>query len=175
MDLGDVPGWIALAVASGAAVLSWRSLKWERLSAEAAGRSADEAARANRFTERALEQQLGTTSSSAVPPAPSGPAADDGVNHDVGSDVSWRIEHPQGDRYVLRNTGTEVAEHVYVDGSALPPINRNLPRDTVIKPGEGHDMLIKGVWGHSMPNQLYVRWEGQPDWVAVPSWQLSAQ
>lgn len=29
-------------------------------------------------------------------------------------------------------------------------------------------MLIKGTWGHPVPNQLYVRWGGHPDWLAVP-------
>lgn len=29
-------------------------------------------------------------------------------------------------------------------------------------------MLIAATWGNPIPNQLYVRWSGQPDWVAVP-------
>lgn len=155
MNLGDVPGWVALAIAVGSGVLSWRSLRWERLSAEAAGRSAQEAERANRLAERALELR-GLPSGEAEAPA------------GIGPDVSWRIERPQGDRFVLRNTGTDVAEHVDVDESQVPPIHRNLPRDAIIRPNEGHDMLLKGTFGHPMPNQLYVRWEGQPEWVAVP-------
>ena len=68
MNLGDIPGWIALAIAIGSGVLSWRSLRWERLSAEAAGRSAQEAARANQLAERALELR-------ALPSAPTAETA----------------------------------------------------------------------------------------------------
>jgi hypothetical protein len=138
-------------------VLSWRSLGWERLSAEAAGRSAQEAERANRLAQRALELR-------GPPPT----AESSGESQGIGPDVGWRIERPQGDRFVLRNTGAEIAEHVFVDESQLPPIHRNLPVDTVIRPGEGHDMLLKGARGHPMPNQVYVRWEGHPEWFAVP-------
>src|SRR3954468_15364640 len=101
MNLGDVPGWIALAIAVGSGVLSWRSLRWERLSAEAAGRSAQEAERANRLAERALELR-------GQSPARGGDAETQPQERPF-TDVSWRIERPQGDRYVLRNTGTDVA------------------------------------------------------------------
>lgn len=166
-----MPAWIAAIVAGLAliisccsAVLSWKSLRWERVSAEAATRSAEAAERANRLTEQTvLGQRLqawGIPSEEAfgVPT----------VTTERAPDVSWRIERPEGDRYVLRNTGTDIAEHVEVDRSQAPPITRNLPEDAVIRPGEGVDMLMKGTWGHPMPNQLYVRWAGQPGWVAVP-------
>ena len=29
-------------------------------------------------------------------------------------------------------------------------------------------MLLKGTWQSALPNQLYLRWNGQPEWVAVP-------
>lgn len=173
MNWGDIPGWVALAIATGAGVLSWRSLRWERLSAEAAGRSAQEAERANRLAERALELR-------ALPPTDRGPEQDlhlSGIPSEEAfgemtvqqaPNVDWRIERPQGDRYVLRNIGTDVADHVDVDETQLPPIHRNLPSDAIIRPGEGHDMLIKGVWGHPMPNQIYVRWAGHPEWKAIP-------
>ena len=162
MNLGDVPGWIALIISVASAVLSWRSLRWERLSAEAAGRSAQEAERANRLAERALDLRAVSASRTGAPePEPFQEPA-------RGSGVSLSIEHPQGDRYVLRNNGTEVADHVYVDESQLPPIVRNIPQDAVIRPGEGHDMLIKGVFGHPMPNQLYVQWQGSDGYRAIP-------
>ncbi|HEX3731329.1 MAG TPA: hypothetical protein VHU91_00145 [Mycobacteriales bacterium] len=83
-------------------------------------------------------------------------------------DVSWIIEHPEKNRYVLRNTGTDVAEHVEVDPSQVGTIARNLPQDAVIRPGEGTDLLLLGTWQRPLPNQLYVRWAGHPDWIAVP-------
>jgi hypothetical protein len=100
---------------------------------------------------------------------PSGEAFGTPTVTQTAPDVTWHIERPaSGDRYVLRNTGSQVAEHVEVDASQAPPIHRNLPQDAVIRPGEGVDMLLKGTWQRPLPNQLYVRWAGQPDWLAVP-------
>ena len=103
VDWGDAPAWgavivavLALIISAASAALAWKSLRWEKLSAEAAGRSAQEAERANRLTERALGlQALPTTRGGAEQQL-------DGAK----PDVDWRIERPQGDRYVLRNTGT---------------------------------------------------------------------
>jgi hypothetical protein len=138
------------------------SLQWERLSAESAGRSAEAAERANRLAERAVEQRVHVF---GVPPETTvvSPTSSQGA-----SGVSWRVEKPSNNRYILRNTGTETAEHVEVDSTQAGPITRNFPQDAVIRPGEGADMLIMSSWGHPVPNQLYVRWEGQPEWVAVP-------
>jgi hypothetical protein len=69
---------------------------------------------------------------------------------------------------VLRNTGDDIAENVELDVSRISAITRNLPRAAVVRPGEGFDMLLIPAWGHPLPNQLYVRWAGQDDWVAVP-------
>ena len=77
------------------------------------------------------------------------------------------MEHCSGSKYVLRNTGIDVAEHVCVDGARVPPLNRYLPRDSVVPPNEGVDIMLKGSWQHPMPNQLYLRWQGQPEWIAV--------
>ena len=146
-----------------------RRIWWERQSSEAALRSAEAAERANRLTEKMVEHQIGQ----------SNPASDQQISADgipsgtptvsqVPPDVSWQIEHPSGSRYVLRNTGTDVADHVEVDATQAGPISRNLPKDSVIRPGQGVDMIIAGTWGHPTPNQLYIRWAGQPEWVAVP-------
>ncbi|BCO47744.1 hypothetical protein [Mycobacterium intracellulare] len=154
MRWGDVPGWVALVISLCSALLSWRVLRWEKQSAKAADRSADEAARANLIAERALEAGIAgrTTASDETKPA----------------EVAWRIEKGAGDQYVLRNTGTDTAEHVYVDESRAPRINRRLPHDSVVQPGAGHTMLLKGSMQSPMPNELYLKWAGQDDWVAVP-------
>ena len=154
MSWGDVPGWVALVVALVAASLSWRSLRWEKQSAEAAVQSANEAARANLIAERALESK--PTDPALAPGQPAGPR------------VTWSIEKISGAEYVLRNTGSEIAEHVYADKANAPVLNRNLPQDSVIRPGAGHKMLLKGSWQSPVPTELHVRWSGQDAWVAVP-------
>lgn len=158
---------LALLISVGAAVLSWKSLRWEQLSAEAALRSAEAAERANRFAEEAVRWQRAVGQDVEPTGIPSEEAFGNATVTQP-SNVSWQIENPTGNRYVLRNTGTDVAEHVEVDAEQAGPIVRNLPRDSTIRPGEGHDMLMMGAFGHPLPNQLYVRWGGHPEWLAVP-------
>ena len=144
MSWGDVPAWVALVVALGAAGLSLRSLHWEKQSAEAAEKSANEAARANLIAERALELSGDVNQ-------------DESADNPAAPRVSWHIERGDGAQYVLRNVGRDVAEHVYVDRSRAPGINRNLPDDSVIRPSAGHTMLLKGSMQHPMPTELYLR------------------
>lgn len=155
MDAGDAAAWVgaitgvgALIVSSVAGAFSWRSLMFEKEATESARRSAEAAERANVLTERALTTGVPTT-----------PAND--------SDVKWAIENPGGkNRFVLRNLGTERAEHVAVDDlDGL--ITRNFPTDAVVRPNEGIDLLIMGSWGNPVPNQLYVRW-GDGNEAVVP-------
>lgn len=154
MKFGDLPAWIALLTSLGSALLTWRASRFEKQSAQAAVRSADEAARANRIAERALELDAARR-----------PTAD---NDTAPPEVTWQIEKGDGSLYVLRNTGTATADHVYVDESRAPRINRRLPSDSVVQPGAGHEMLLKGSMQSRMPTELYVRWAGHDQWVAVP-------
>ena len=82
--------------------------------------------------------------------------------------IEWRIERGSGAEYILRNCGRDVAERVDVDQSRAPAINRSLPAGAFIGPNEGHRMLLQGSWQSPLPPQLYVRWAGHDDWVAVP-------
>jgi hypothetical protein len=150
---------LALFVSLPAAALAWKSLKWERSSAESARRSAEAAERANLLTERTLARRWDGVAVGVTPPEPT-PAPP--------GDVSWRIEHASGSRYVLRNTGTDIAEHVSVDAEQVGAIASNLPTDAVIRPGEGVDFLILATWGNPAPNQLYVKWGDMDEYVAVP-------
>ena len=127
-------------------------------SAESARRSAEAAERANLLVERVAQrvEPVGIPSEEAF-----------GTAVVSQGDVSWRIERPSKNRYLLRNSGTDVAEHVEVDPSRAG-VARHLPEDAVIRPGESAEMLIMGTWQQPVPDELYVRWQGQPDWVAVP-------
>jgi len=152
---GDIGTWAAVIVAlvfsAIASVLSWKSLRWERVGAQAAVRSAEEAGRANRLAERALQRENLVIKPTAEKP-----------------DVSWVIEHPGGTRFVLRNRGTETADEVTIDPDNTSVIARDLPDDAVVRPGEGVDILLLATWLNPLPNQLYVTWRGQTEPVAVP-------
>ena len=83
-------------------------------------------------------------------------------------DVSWRIENPTKNRFVLRNIGNDIAENIEIDVARIDAITRDLPNGASVQPGEGLDMMLIGAWGHPVPNQLYVRWAGHPEWQAIP-------
>lgn len=171
------PAWVAIAVSLLALIMSivsaaqsWKSLLWERQNAEAAIRSAEAAERANRLTERLLDRELAQLAKQQIEPTGIPPEEAFGTPTVMQEppNVSWQIEHPRGNRYILRNTGTDVADHVQVEELPQGVITRHLPSDAVIRPGEGVDMIIVGTWGSPVPNQLYVRWAGRPDGIAVP-------
>ncbi|KAA0085529.1 hypothetical protein CIW52_06415 [Mycolicibacterium sp. P9-64] len=160
MDWKD-PAWYSLLVALLAFGISipaaWsarKALTWQRDSADAAIRSAEAAEYANLLTERASAQS--GTDLSKLSPLP------------ATSDVSWRIERGSGSRYILRNTGTAIAEHVSVDAEQLGGLARRLPVDAVIRPGEGADILILSTWGRPAPNQLRVKWNDMQEYAIVP-------
>lgn len=168
MDWKD-PAWysllisiLALLLSIPSALLAWKSLNWERDSANSARRSAEAAERANLLAERATARQasgahegreLGTVRESSP---------------QTRRNVVWQIEHPSGSRYVLRNVGTDIAEHVSGDIEQSSGLVRNLPSDAVIRPGEGVDFLVAGAWGRPVPNQLYLKWNDMRDFVAIP-------
>ncbi|WP_156042449.1 hypothetical protein [Rhodococcus sp. UNC363MFTsu5.1] len=158
VEWGDVATWVAsvtaLVVAFVSATLSVKSLRWERLSAEAGVRSAEAAERANRLTERALSDGLRTRT-----------ATEGALN---GSKVEWRVENPSANRFVLRNVGTAVADDVTVDEDSIGTIHRQLPKGAVVRPNEGVDFLLLATWGSPLPNQIYVTWRGTDEPQAVP-------
>ena len=80
--------------------------------------------------------------------------------------MSFRLEWTRSNTWVLRNIGTDVADHVRVEKPNCT--TRRFPTNATIAPGEGIDLLMIGAMGAPVPNQLYVSWDGQPDPVAVP-------
>ncbi|WP_131822275.1 hypothetical protein [Mycobacteroides chelonae] len=70
---------------------------------------------------------------------------------------------------MLRNTGRVEAQGVEVDLSRIDaPLRRRIPAGETIAAGAGWDFMLKGSWSASVPAQLFIRWAGQEDWVAVP-------
>jgi hypothetical protein len=193
MDWKD-PAWWSLVVATIAllfsipsVLLSWKSLRWERSSADAATRSAEAAERANLLTERALARDVDDAVSDAVQrqldaivsaTLSAGTPGESITMSNARSllrpgptDVHWQIEKASGSQYILRNTGLDIAEHVGVDPAQLEQLGgfaRSMPTDAVIRPGEGVGFLVMSAWGNPAPNQLYLKWNDMQEYVAVP-------
>ncbi|WOC12535.1 hypothetical protein [Gordonia sp. MP11Mi] len=145
--VGAGTGCVALFIAIGCGILSFKSLMFEKDATESARRSAEAAERANALTERALLTGVPTHES-------------------IETNVAWVLERGGKNRYVLRNVGSSSAEHVNVappDG----PIARNFPTDAVVGSQTGVDLLMVPTWGGPIPNQLYVTW-GDDNQATVP-------
>lgn len=143
----------AVVVSLAALGASLRGLKYLRASAEAAIRSANAAETAN--ANRAIEE-----AAAAGTPIPQ-PAA---------RDVQWKIQRPTKNRFLLRNTGTDVATGVTIDERSIPalPTPRGLPRGMAIRPGQAAKFTLMHAFGLSHVKEIWVWWDVQDTPVAVP-------
>ncbi|AMU25524.1 Hypothetical protein ERS075564_01483 [Mycobacteroides abscessus] len=152
--MSEVTDWIsagaavvASGIAVGAAFYAWRGAKAAERSAEFASASADASTRSADAAEEANQ-----IAKSQLPP-----------------DVTWAIHWRSGSTYVLRNTGRVDAQEVEVDQSRIvAPLRRRIPECESIAAGAGWDFMLSGASGKPMPHQLFIRWAGQDDWIAVP-------
>lgn len=142
---------VAIPISIRATIIANRGVRWQRDAADSARRSADAAERANLLTERTLSGDRPPTRAESQ------------------ERVAWRVERHSSNRFVLRNTGTIVAEHVSIDDVGDGLVG-GLPEDAVVHAGEGVDFLIAATFGNPVPNQVYVQWgePGSPFRQAVP-------
>lgn len=145
--VGAIPGVISIIAISLAA----RSLRYEKASATAAARSAIAAERANLLTERLLEREHLVERPSEEKP-----------------DVSWTITNPSGGLFLLRNTGTAVAEDVTIPADLMSGIPKHLPSGAIVRPGDAAEFHVFGRMGSPVPHTVYVQWRGQDEPIAVP-------
>lgn len=144
-------GAIPVVISVIAISLAARSLRYERASADAAARSAQAAERANLLTERLLEREHLIERPEVEAP-----------------DVSWRIENPSGDLYLLRNTGTATAEDVTMPDEMLSGVPKHLPKGAIVRPGDAVEFYLFGRWGSPAPHTVYLQWRGQDEPIALP-------
>ena len=131
--------------------VSTKSLKFERLSADAAIRSANAAERSNLITERMVNREHLLEGPESERP-----------------NIEWRVEKSGDDTYLLRNIGTDVAEDVVIPKELTSGISRYLPDGATIRPGDAVQFVLIGAWGSPKPHTLYVQALGQEDPTAVP-------
>lgn len=152
VDLGDLPGWVAFLFSAIALFLHGRANRHQRISAEATVRSANAAEKAVAIQQLSLE---------AKAPQPDQP------------DVDWAVERPSKNRFVLRNTGRDIATGVTVEPDQFQGFGRQLPEGAAIRPGASVEFLVFSAWGHPVPNEVYVQWDGNeydPKPVPIPPW-----
>jgi type II secretory pathway pseudopilin PulG len=161
MQLGDLATWSAAVIAAIAIVFSYLAHrearasrksndKWQAINAEAAVRSAN-----------AAEQALALQQASTEPITPTPHA-----------DVEWELERPGKGRFVLRNTGNDVATGVTIDPDQFQGFARQLPKDAAVRPRASVEFLASPSMGFRIPNEVWVSWDGvnQPVAVPIPEW-----
>lgn len=148
IEWGDAPAWVASAVAVIAAGIA----AWQAREARKARQSSETAAtRSNEIAQRALELQE-AAARAAEPPK-----------------VAWQIEHVRNLLFHLRNIGTDRATGVWVeDRRADGKLTRKFPEGAEIGANQTHDLLLLEVGEYPMPGEVWVRWDGVSEAVAVP-------
>lgn len=144
IDFGDGPAWVALVVSLGAFAVALRGLKWQKVAAQAAVRSANAAEKAAALTE------LPPTETATV------------------RDVKWRVERLGKQLYALRNIGADTATGVTATQGEVDAIVRQLPEDTAIRAKASHEFMVIPTWQTSTLREIWVTWDGQAEPVAVP-------
>lgn len=76
------------------------------------------------------------------------------------SRVELTLERTGRRQFVLRNTGTAVADAVTLTQAGEDGQGRNLPDGVALHPGEGHPFFIVSSAGLDMPTRVYVQWDG---------------
>jgi hypothetical protein len=149
INWGDVPTAISLLLAAIAIIEARRarreSSKYAKVAADAARRSAD-----------VDERMLALEEAATKPP-----------------EVAFQLERLSKSRFVLRNTGTEMATGVYVDGTKIKTHVRDLPAGASIPAGGSHEFMMMTSMGAPLPNDVWVSWDGAPAPKALgvpPSW-----
>ena len=172
IEWGDVPAWGALAISLSAAVSAVLALRHARDAASASKISAQAAVRQAAAAERQVEvaeaalKVAEVQASAAQTTLVTGPARA-ALSHPTPY-VAWWLENPTGQAYVLRNIGNDTARNVEIDESRIRCILRGDTTASEIPPQASMKLMMAGSLGAAKPDELWVRWEGHPEWVAVP-------
>ncbi|MFC6023631.1 hypothetical protein ACFP2T_46695 [Plantactinospora solaniradicis] len=187
IDWADPPAWIAAALSLIAGAIALRALKHSKRSADASTTSAEastEAASAAKVSAQAAVRQAAAAerqvelAEAALRLAEEGAArsnawADtepvtEALTGPKPPYVAWWVEHKSKNTYLLRNIGTDTARNVEIDDSRIACGRRMDVLYTEVAPNETAKFLLLPAWGHPKPDELWVRWEGRPEWTAVP-------
>lgn len=82
--------------------------------------------------------------------------------------MGWGLQRRGKHSYLLRNGGAVTATGVHLDRNRITAIVRNLPENATVRPGESLQFLMFPALGHPLPGEVWVRWDGQSEAVAIP-------
>ncbi|MFJ2477099.1 hypothetical protein ACIOWI_29695 [Streptomyces sp. NPDC087659] len=160
MDMGDAPGWVALAFAAAALYVSWKARRDGRRSADASERSAkaaEDSVAESRRSADAAEAALADQRHEAERRRLAEEEAARPRAHLV-------LGHVTKDLFRLQNDGTGAALGIRFDDTDLPYVFKlRGTGDVSLNAGEAIDFLMAG----DLPPQVFARWDGQDEWVPL--------
>ncbi|TPQ18640.1 hypothetical protein [Streptomyces sporangiiformans] len=170
MEIGDLPGWAALAVSIVSVIISYRlgvrSARASEQSAQASQVSAREARRSSDAAERSASAAEGSLALQRQEAEERQRAAE--------PQVELRVERTGGgSRLRLRNVGGAVATRVTIhDAPGISTQDRAFNfragiSNVELAPGEAREFLIYRTGSPRMPTHLWVTWQGQEERVAL--------
>ncbi|MFF5171752.1 hypothetical protein ACFY3U_03850 [Micromonospora sp. NPDC000089] len=167
----DAPAWaaigtslVSLGVAIHSAASSRTAARAAQTSAQAGVRQAAAAEEQVAIARRALElteHQAHTTGISTEV---------DRIQEALSQEapyVAWWIDHRSKSTYVLRNIGTGTARDLTIDQTRIECVVRGTTEAAEVAPEASIEIILIPMWGAPKPNELWVRWDGYPDWKAV--------
>lgn len=162
MNWGDIPGWAGIVVGVGAAVIAWKA---RQDSAKAAQESAREARRAADAAERSAAVDEATFAEQQREAAERRAAEEEAAR----PRVELTVDHVRGKLFALRNEGKATAEGIVFEPVPEGVITRDWPDGQLtLRYLEAHEFFMTGSLAASTPLQVWARWHGQPEPVALP-------
>ncbi|MFJ6198852.1 hypothetical protein [Micromonospora sp. NPDC092111] len=170
VDWGDAPAWAAFLVSLGSGAIALFALKYAKTSAQASEISAKAAVRQAAAAERQVELAEAAADAGVSPPDKRPDSWTEGGNMEGAAPpyVAWWVEQRSKNTYVLRNIGTDTAREVEIDQSRIKCVVRCAAKVEEIAPNASTEIFLIPMYGGPKPNELWVRWEGHPEWKAVP-------
>ncbi|MFJ2008690.1 hypothetical protein [Streptomyces chartreusis] len=170
LEAGDAAGWAGVVLGLFTLGLGLWQQRRQRQRQEAADeitrRQAEAAERRNLAAEENL-QRLIEQLPAAVQAHARAQIAEPPERHAAA--VSWELERPSKNVFVLRNTGREVATGVRVDVGEHPKgLTRRVPGDAVVRAKESAEFMVLGAWGAPVPHEFRVHWDGSDAPAILP-------
>ncbi|MET8263170.1 hypothetical protein ABZU92_04150 [Micromonospora arida] len=172
IDWGDAPAWaafgisiISAGISAGSVIYARSSARSTEVAAKAAVRQAAAAEEQTTIARRTLElaeQQVPASAGSAFMQQ-----IEKVLTQETPPYVAWWIDHSSKNTYILRNIGTGTARDVEIDQSRIRCVVRGTTKADEVAPHASVEILLIPMWGAPKPNELWVRWDGHPEWQAV--------
>lgn len=169
-SVGDLATWVGVIFAflfsAAALVVSLVSLRYQRISAQAAKASQTQATRSADAAEEAAESSARSAEAADRSAVAAEQLTEIETVRDMQRTVAWAVDRESQFAAHLRNAGAETVTGVTVDAT-MDGVNE-APDGVTLAPGESARVMISSSMNFLSPRHLRVKWDGRAEWVNVP-------